>query len=77
LAFEVLKKPLNDETKVRSRKNLVKSRLFSQMLEETIRKYQNRSIETAQVIQELIDLAHQTQLVRRNFDRWLLAEVLL
>jgi type I restriction enzyme R subunit len=59
LAFEVLKKLLNDEVRVRSRKNLVQSRLFSQMLEESIRKYQNRSIETAQVIQELIDLAKQ------------------
>jgi type I restriction enzyme, R subunit len=59
LAFEVLKKLLNDEIKTRSRKNLVQSRLFSQMLEESIRKYQNRSIETAQVIQELIDLAKQ------------------
>jgi type I restriction enzyme R subunit len=59
LAFEVLKKLLNDETKTRARKNLVQSRLFSQMLEESIRKYQNRSIETAQVIQELIDLAKQ------------------
>jgi type I restriction enzyme, R subunit len=59
LAFEVLKKLLNDEVKVRSQKNLVQSRLFSQMLEESIRKYQNRSIETAQVIQELIDLAKQ------------------
>jgi len=57
LAFEVLKKLLSDEIKTRSKKNLVRSRLFSQMLEETIRKYQNRSIETAQVIQELIDLA--------------------
>jgi len=57
LAFEVLKKLLNDEIKTRSKKNLVRARLFSQMLEETIRKYQNRSIETAQVIHELIDLA--------------------
>jgi type I restriction enzyme, R subunit len=57
LAFEVLKKLLNGEIKVRSRKNLVQSRLFSQMLEEAIRKYQNRAIETAQVIQELINLA--------------------
>ncbi len=57
LAFEVLKKLLNDETKTRARKNLVQSRLFSQMLEEAIRKYQNRAIETAQIIQELIDLA--------------------
>jgi type I restriction enzyme R subunit len=57
LAFEVLKKLLSDEIKMRSRKNLVQSRRFSEMLEDTIRKYQNRSIETAQVIQELIDLA--------------------
>ena len=47
LAFEVLKKLLGDEIKTRSKKNLVQSRLFSQMLEESIRKYQNRSIETA------------------------------
>jgi type I restriction enzyme R subunit len=57
LAFEVLKKLLNDEIKVRSKRNLVQARLFSQMLEEAIRKYQNRSIETARVIQELIALA--------------------
>jgi len=57
LAFEVLKKLLNDEIKTRSKKNLVQSRLFSQMLEDSIRKYQNRSIEAAAIIQELIDLA--------------------
>ena len=59
LAFEALKKLLNDEIKVRSKRNLVQSRLFSQMLEESIRKYQNRAIETAQILQELIDLAKQ------------------
>jgi type I restriction enzyme R subunit len=59
LAFEALKKLLNDEIKVRAKKNLVQSRLFSQMLEEAIRKYQNRAIETAQILQELIDLAKQ------------------
>ncbi len=59
LAFEVLKKLLSDEIKARSKKNLVQSRLFSEMLEETIRKYQNRSIEAAQIIQELIDLAKE------------------
>jgi type I restriction enzyme R subunit len=59
LAFEVLKKLLNDEIRARARKNLVKSRQFSAMLEETIRKYQNRSIEAARIIQELIDLARE------------------
>jgi type I restriction enzyme R subunit len=57
LAIETLRKLLSDEVKARSRKNLVQSRQFSQMLEETIRKYQNRSLQAAQVIQELIDLA--------------------
>ena len=68
LAFEVLKKLLSDEIKVRSKKNLVRSRLFSQMLEDTIRKYQNRSIETAQVIQELIDLAKDMREANKRGD---------
>ncbi len=59
LAFEVLRKLLSEEVRASSKKNLVQSRLFSQMLEETIRKYQNRSIEAAQIIQELIDLAKE------------------
>ena len=57
LAIETLRKLLNDEVKARARKNVVQSRQFSEMLEETIRKYQNRALQAAQVIQELIDLA--------------------
>jgi len=57
LAIETLRKLLTDEIKSRARKNLVQSRQFSEMLEEAIRKYQNRSLQAAQVIQELIDLA--------------------
>jgi len=57
LAIETLRKLLSDEIKGRARKNLVQSRQFSEMLEESIRKYQNRSLQAAQVIQELIDLA--------------------
>ena len=59
LAVEMLRKLLNDEIKARSRKNLVQSRLFSEMLEATIKKYQNRAIQTAMVIEELIQLAKQ------------------
>jgi type I restriction enzyme R subunit len=59
LALEVLRKLLNDEIKTRSKKNLVQSRSFSEMLERSIRKYQNRAIETAQVIDELIKLAKE------------------
>jgi len=59
LAFEVLHKLLNDEIKTRARKNLVQSRSFSEMLENTIKRYQNRTIEAAQVILELIDIAKE------------------
>ncbi|MEB3337408.1 MAG: DUF3387 domain-containing protein, partial [Leptolyngbyaceae bacterium] len=57
LALEVLRKLLNDEIRSRSRRNVVQSRTFSEMLENSIRRYQNRSIASAQVIQELIELA--------------------
>ena len=57
LALELLKKLINDEIKGRSRKNVVQARSFAEMLELAVRKYQNRAIEAAEVIQELIDLA--------------------
>jgi type I restriction enzyme R subunit len=57
LALEVLKKLLNDEIKFRARKKLVQSRSFAEMLEATVRRYQNRSIDAAQVIAELVQLA--------------------
>jgi type I restriction enzyme R subunit len=57
LALEVLRKLLNDETKTWSKRNLILGRQFSEMLEATIRKYQSRSIDAAQVISSLIDLA--------------------
>jgi len=56
---EILQKLLNDEIRARSRKNLVQSRRFSEMLENTIRRYQNRAIQTAIVIEELLDLAKE------------------
>jgi type I restriction enzyme R subunit len=59
LAVEMLRKLLTDEIKARSRRNVVKSRLFSELLESSIRKYQNRAIQAAQVIEELIGLAKQ------------------
>jgi type I restriction enzyme R subunit len=59
LALEVLRKLLNDEIKARSRKNLVQSRSFAEMLDKTIKKYQNRSIDAAEVIAELVELAKE------------------
>lgn len=59
LAVEVLRKLLNNEIKLRSRRNLVQSRSFAEMLEKAIIKYQNRTIEASAVIQELIELARE------------------
>jgi type I restriction enzyme R subunit len=59
LAVELLRKLLSGEIKTRGRKNIVQARSFAEMLEETIRRYQNRAIETAQVIEELIELAKE------------------
>ena len=57
LAVELLRKLLNGEIQARRRKNVVQARSFAEMLEEAIRRYQNRAIEAAQVIEELIALA--------------------
>ena len=59
LALELLKKILNDELRTRTRKNLAQGRKFSEMLEQAIRKYQNNLLTTAQVIEELINLAKE------------------
>jgi type I restriction enzyme R subunit len=59
LAIELLRKLLNDEIKTRSRKYLVQSRSFAEMLERTIRAYQNRTINSAEVIMELLKLARE------------------
>lgn len=66
LAVELLQKLLKDEIKVRMRKNVVQARSFAEMLEDAIRKYQNRSIETAQVISELIRLAKDMRQAQRR-----------
>jgi type I restriction enzyme R subunit len=57
LAVELLQKLLKGELATRRRKNVVQARSFAEMLEQTLRRYQNRAIEAAQVIEELIRLA--------------------
>jgi type I restriction enzyme R subunit len=57
LALELLRRLINDEIHDHERKNIVKSKQFSDMLDEAIHKYQNRNIDSAQVIEELINLA--------------------
>jgi type I site-specific restriction-modification system R (restriction) subunit/very-short-patch-repair endonuclease len=57
IALEVLKHLLNDEIKSRSKKNLVKSKTFLEMLENAIKKYHNKILTAAEVIEELINLS--------------------
>ena len=57
LAVELLQKLLKGELAARRRKNVVQARSFAEMLEQTVRRYGNRAVEAAQVIEELIQLA--------------------
>ncbi len=59
LAVELLNRLLKGSIRSFSRRNLVQSKKFSELLEEALRKYQNRAIETTQIIIELIELAKQ------------------
>lgn len=57
LAVEALQKLLNDEIKARYSKNAIKEQKFSEMLENALQKYKNGTIEAAQVVEMLIDVA--------------------
>ena len=59
LAVEALRRLLEEEIRTRRRKNVVQSRAFSELLENALRRYQNRTIAAAQVIEELIQLAKE------------------
>ncbi|WP_179995061.1 type I restriction endonuclease subunit R [Acinetobacter sp. YH16053] len=61
LAVELLEKLLNDGIKAKTRNNVVQEKRFSDRLQETLRKYNNRAIETSQVIEELIQMAKEFQ----------------
>jgi len=74
LAVETLRKLLSNEIKIRSRKYLIQSRSFAEMLEASIRKYQNRAIEAAAVIEELITLAKQMREASNRGEKLGLAE---
>lgn len=66
LAVELLQKLIRDEIKTRSKKNVVQARSFSEMLEQSIHKYRNRTIESAMVIEELVALAKDMQLAQQR-----------
>ena len=59
VAAELLEKLLKDELKVRSKRNLVQSQVFSEKLKKTLNAYHNRAISTMQVLEELIKLAKE------------------
>ena len=59
LAVELLQKLLKGELAARRRKNVVQARSFAEMLEQTLRRYQSRTVEAAQVLEELIQLARE------------------
>lgn len=61
LAVELLEKLLRDEIRSHARNNVVQEKKYSDRLLESLRKYRNRAIETAQVIEELIAMAKEFQ----------------
>ncbi len=74
VAVELLRKLLKGELNIRRRKNVVQARSFAEMLEQTLRRYQNRTIEAAQVIEELIALAKEMREAHARGERLGLSE---
>ncbi|PKN85280.1 MAG: DEAD/DEAH box helicase, partial [Chloroflexi bacterium HGW-Chloroflexi-8] len=69
LALELLKRLLNDEIKTRGRTNLVQGKKFSEMLVEAVRKYQSGLIDSAKIIEELINLAKDIRLADQRGEK--------
>jgi type I restriction enzyme R subunit len=59
IALETLKKLLNDEIKARTKRNLVQSKSLMEMLEASLKKYHNKILTAAEVIEELISLGKE------------------
>ncbi len=74
LAVELLQKLLRGEVSTRRRKNVVQARSFAEILDQTLRRYQNRAIEAAQVIEELIELAKEMREANERGERLGLSE---
>jgi type I restriction enzyme R subunit len=62
IAFELLKKLLSDEVRVRKTKNIAQGKKFSEMLESVVKRYHNNQIDSAQVLQELSEIAKEMRL---------------
>ena len=61
LAVELLERLLKGEIKSRFKTNVVQSAKFSELLQQSLTRYRNRAVETAQVIEELIEMAKKFQ----------------
>ncbi|MGH7330457.1 MAG: DUF3387 domain-containing protein, partial [Polyangiaceae bacterium] len=66
LAVELLQRLLNDEVRARSKHNLVQARSFADLLDKSLRRYQTRAIEAAQIIEELIGLAKDMRAAQKR-----------
>jgi type I restriction enzyme R subunit len=62
VAFELLKKLLSDEVRLRKTKNISQGKKFSEMLENIIKRYHNNQIDSAQVLEELSGMAREMRL---------------
>lgn len=74
VAVELLRKLLEGEIKIQAQKNVVIARSFAELLEEAIALYHNRTIETIQVIEELIEIAKGLQEANTRGERLGLTE---
>ncbi len=70
----MLKKLLNEQIRIRLTKNLVQGKSFREMLEKAIKRYTNKSIDTAQVIEELIELAKKMKQAEQRPEHMKLSE---
>jgi type I restriction enzyme R subunit len=59
LAAELLRKLINDELKTKTKKNIVQSEAFSEMLDKSVARYRNRAVQTVETIEELITIAKE------------------
>ncbi len=74
LAVELLERLLEGEIKTRFAGNIVQDKKFSELLSDVIKRYQNRAIETAQVIEELIEMAKKFRAAAERGDELGLTE---
>lgn len=68
LQMGLLRRLLNDQIRTVQRKNIVQGRKFSEMLDEAVNRYTNRSLTTAEIIAELVKLAKEMRDAQKRHD---------